>query len=144
MVFPAAHVTLFYAMIAQAALVISLLFALGIGRFRAASKGRAKRGPDGALIFPQKLIQLSDCVNNQFQVPSLFFVAALLALHVGAAGPVFAILAWVFVIFRVVHAVIFATTNVILHRFLAFVVGALIVFIMWVMILVHLLTIPAI
>lgn len=144
MVFPAAHVTLFYAMIAQAAVVIFLLFALGFGRFTAARKGRAKRGPDGKLIFPERVVQLSDCVNNQFQVPSLFFVAALLALHTGAAGPIFAILAWVFVIFRVIHAAIFVTTNVILHRFLAFVVGAVVVLIMWAMILIHLLTIPAI
>ena len=144
MVFPAAHVSLYFAMIAQAALVITLLFALGIGRFRAVSKGRVKRSPAGAVIFPERLIQLSDCVNNQFQVPSLFFVAALLALHVGAAGPLFAILAWVFVIFRVVHAIIFATTNVVLHRFLAFLVGAVMVLVMWAMVLIHLLTIPAI
>lgn len=144
MVFPAAHLSLFYAMIAQAAIVIILLFSLGIGRYLAASKGRAKRGPDGKLVFPEKLVQLSDCVNNQFQVPSLFFVAALLALQVGAAGPIFAILAWVFVAFRALHAVIFVTTNTILHRFLAFVVGALTVLVMWAMILIHLLTIPAI
>lgn len=144
MLFPAAHLTLFYAMIAQAAIVIILLFALGIGRFRAAAKGRAKRGPDGRLIFPERVMQLSDCVNNQFQLPSLFFVASLLALHVGAAGPIFAILAWVFVAFRVIHAAIFVTTNVILHRFLAFVVGAVTVLIMWVMILIHLLTLPAV
>ena len=131
MSYPEGTYILLLAMLAQDGLMIVLLFALGIGRFQAASGGKAKRGADGNLIFPKKLVWLSDCVNNQFQLPLLFFVAALVAMQINAASDTFAMVAWIFVVFRFIHAGIFVTSNHVLSRFLTFVVGAIALLILW-------------
>lgn len=133
MPYPEGTYMLLLAMLAQAALMLVLLFALGLSRFAAVSSGKVTRGPDGQIQFGRKLVWLSDCVNNQFQVPLLFFAAALLAIQLNAASDLFAIFAIIFVIFRYLHAAIFVTVNHILSRFAVFVVSALAVLAMWVM-----------
>jgi len=122
---------LLIALLVQAWLMILLLFALGGSRFATASSGKAKRGADGNLIFPERVEWLSACVNNQFQVPLLFFAAALLAMQLNMVSTLFAILAIIFVVFRVIHAAIFVTTNHIMSRFGTFLISALAVLGMW-------------
>lgn len=119
------------AMLVQAWLMLLLLFALGGSRFATASSGKARRGKDGNLVFPERVEWLSACVNNQFQVPLLFFAAALMVMQLNMVSTLFAILAIIFVVFRIIHAAIFITTNHILSRFLSFVISALAVLGMW-------------
>lgn len=132
MPYPEGTHMLLLAILAQVALMVVLLFSLGIGRFSAVMARKVRFNPDGSQTFPKKLVWLSDCVNNQFQVPLLYFAAALLAMQLNAASELFAIFAWVFVVFRYLHAAIFVSINHILSRFSVFVVSALAVLAMWV------------
>jgi hypothetical protein len=80
--------------------------------------------------WPERSRLTENAYGNQFEMPVLFYVAALLALYLGATL-IEAILAWVFVVSRYVHAFIHLTSNNVVHRFFAFAFGATIVAVAW-------------
>ena len=79
-----------------------------------------------------KLVQLGRNFDNLFQVPVLFYVVCVLAITMQLSNGFLVLMAWVFVVLRVVHSVIHITYNHPLHRFLPFVLSFMIVFSMWV------------
>lgn len=119
---------------ALVALAFILLFTLGPMRFRAVARGEV--GRDGLIdqaAFPPRCRQVSNAFANQFEVPVLFYVLTALALFTRKADLVFVILAWVFVLSRYVHAFVHVTSNDLKLRFPAFVVGVVVLLIMWVL-----------
>lgn len=75
---------------------------------------------------------------NCFELPVLFYVACLVAMLLQQQQSVILItLAWAFVAFRVVHAVIHMTYNNVLHRMTAFWGGVLVLLGMWIVLLLH-------
>lgn len=68
---------------------------------------------------------------NLFELPVLFYVAALAAMVLRLESPVLIGLAWAFVFSRVVHTLIHMSYNNVLHRMLAFWGGVLTVAAMW-------------
>ena len=139
MITPAQH-WLVFAILAQATLTFVLLFCLPIPRFSAARDKKVRLGEDGVPIFPKRTQQLGAAVNNLFQTPMLFFVIALLAMQLGDVTLPFAILAWVFVAFRVLHAAVYVISNFIPLRFSLFVVSAAALLAMWVMVAMNVLS----
>ncbi|MNC97232.1 hypothetical protein D3C83_148270 [compost metagenome] len=69
-------------------------------------------------------------------------MASLLALYVGATL-LEAVLAWLFVVSRYVHAFIHLTSNHVIRRFFAFATGATIVLVLWIELIVRLVLIAA-
>lgn len=59
----------------------------------------------------------SDNFVNLFEVPVLFYVAALLAIQLDAVTTMPVALAWTYVVLRVVHSLIQCTYNKVMHRF---------------------------
>lgn len=113
------------AMLVQAAIALVLLAVLGAIRVPMVTSGKMpihsvalSREP-----WPEHEKRVSNAFDNQFQLPVLFYLVCGLALYF---GPVWleAILAWLFVLSRIVHAAVFATTNNVPQRFLAYTVGA--------------------
>jgi len=76
--------------------------------------------------------QFANAYHNQFQLPVLFYAVVALAMIVHKADLVFVVLAWLFVLMRLLHAYIHASTNQVPRRAQAFFVGAIILFVMWV------------
>jgi hypothetical protein len=121
------------AALAQFVLIFILGIATAVVRVRAARSGRV-RIKDVALsneAWPPRVIQLTNAFNNQFEVPLLFMAVAGFAIATGVADMVQAVLAWVFVASRLVHALIHTGRNNVLHRFLAFLFGFTMVTLMW-------------
>ena len=87
--------------------------------------------------WPDRSRQVANAYANQFELPVLFFVAALLSLYFGATL-LDTLLAWLFLASRVVHAFIHVTSNRVVRRFSAFAVGAVIVAIWWLVLIVRL------
>jgi hypothetical protein len=117
----------------QVALTFALLMRLGAARTASVSAGQTKVR-DIALgegNWPPAITQVANCFNNQFQLPLLFYVLAILALVLHKADLLFVILSWVFVISRIVHAGIHITSNNVSHRFAAYTVGLLVLLLMW-------------
>jgi hypothetical protein len=130
---PEAQYWLVVAMLAQVLLTFLLLFALPFPRFAAVKARQVKLQEDGRPMFPKQVTQLGDAVNNQFQLPMLFFVAGLLAMQLGLATLPVAVLAGVFVALRWVHAAIFVTTNFVPVRFPVFVGSSAALLAIWVL-----------
>ncbi|MGV8855091.1 MAG: MAPEG family protein, partial [Devosia sp.] len=82
---------------------------------------------------------LSNSFDNQFQLPVLFYVVALLAIMLGGVSWLEVIAAWLFVALRYTHAAIHVTTNHVLNRFAVYATGLAVLTILWLLVLFRLL-----
>ena len=128
------------AILAQGALALGLLWYLGTIRIPMVLKGEV-RIDDIALErtgWPRREWQASNAVDNQFQLPVLFYVGAGLALYFGPT--LFeTVLAWLFVVSRYAHAVVHITDNHVIRRFTAYLIGLVLLCLLWVDLVVRLL-----
>ncbi len=89
----------------------------------ALSSSRAKRLQDS---------RVSDNYNHLFELPVLFYTLCALAIasqHIPGWLPVSA---WVFVILRIIHSLIQCSYNKVMHRFLVFLMGFILLGLMWI------------
>ena len=118
---------------AQVALTFTLL--LWVGRSRVASlKAGEVRVKDIALAqraWPDRVTRIGNTYQNQFETPVLFYAVVALAMMTRKADLVFVAMAWLYVLTRVVHAYVYTTSNIVRHRFLVFLLGTLILMLMW-------------
>jgi hypothetical protein len=120
------------AVLAQGVLVFIILALLYQARIPLVLKGKV-RIADIALdkeAWPERSQLVANALANQFEVPVLFFVAALLSLYFGPTL-IEMLLAWLFVISRYVHAYIHVTTNHVVHRFSVYAAGVVIMALFW-------------
>lgn len=119
----------------QVALTFAVLFRLGAVRLKAIRAGGLVREEVvlGDTGWPPIVRQASNCFRNQFELPVLFYVLVVLALLTRQTSDLFLVLAWLFVISRIVHAYVYVTSNHIGWRFGAFAFGALVLLAMWVL-----------
>ena len=89
--------------------------------------------------WPQRAIQIGNSYNSQFQVPILFYVLTVLAIVTRHADMLFVVMAWLFVITRLVHAYIHTGTNYVPNRFYAFAAGVIVLLLMWIIFAVRIL-----
>ena len=68
----------------------------------------------------------------------LFYVICGVASYIGAVGAIMSVLAWAYVITRVIHVYIHTGSNNLRRRFSVFLVGFLILLAMFIGVLVHL------
>lgn len=110
------------------------LFAkLGIVRFRAGKRGEV-RLEDIALTgepWPEGPKKVANSLLNQFQLPVLFYLLCVLLLITNFVDIIHLVLAWGFVLSRLVHAYIHVGSNDVMKRFSAFLVGVIALSIMW-------------
>jgi hypothetical protein len=89
--------------------------------------------------WPKPALQAANSFSNQFELPVLFYVAIILAWITRKADLFFVILAWIFVLARIGQAYVHNTTNQVILRGKIYGVGALALFIMWLMLIVRVL-----
>jgi hypothetical protein len=118
----------------QIALTFGLLMWM-VGARRNALVSRETKIKDIALgeaNWPVRATQIGNCYRNQFELPLLFYVLIALALPLRHADYIIVLLSWVFVITRLVHAGVFVSSNDLGRRSTAWIVGALVLLIMWI------------
>jgi hypothetical protein len=123
-------------------LTFVLMLQMGVLR-RADYSSGAVKADDIALReprWPQRTTQAANAFSNQFELPVLFYVLTILAWDTRHAGIVFVVLAWIFVICRVLQAYIHVTSNVVRYRGLFFSIGAVVLMIMWALYIIEVLT----
>ena len=69
---------------------------------------------------------------NQIELPMLFYALIAFIIITKAGDVLLLLLAWIFVLSRIVHAYIHTTNNVVDRRFMAYSVGVLVLLLMWV------------
>jgi len=119
-------------LLAHIVLVFVLMFLMGRSRINEL-KLKKTHMSDIALGQPNwttKTTQISNSFNNQFQMPVLFYVVILLLLLTKQSDPWQLALAWAFVAFRYLHAIIHITSNRVTHRFYAYLIANALLLIM--------------
>ena len=117
----------------QVALTFGLLFRLGPARVGALKRGEVKLS-DIALggTWPDRITQIANAYNHQFELPVLFYVLVGLALVTDKVDIALVAGAWLFVASRLLHAQVYVTTNHVPSRFRAFVIGVFVLVAMWI------------
>ncbi len=119
----------------QVALTFLLLVWTGrarIGTYPARARSRSPTWRSGSTTGRRSTQQVSNAYANQFELPVLFFVLVAFALITRKADLLFVVMSWMFVVTRLFHAGIHATSNRIQHRFTVFLIGAIILILMWI------------
>jgi hypothetical protein len=83
--------------------------------------------------------QIANAYHNQLELPLLFYGLMILAWITKQADLLFVVMAWVFVLLRVLHAAIHVTSNNVPRRYMAFVAGAIVLMVMWLVFIVRIL-----
>ncbi len=133
---------LLYPVFVQIALTFVLLFWMGYARVRAVNS-RGVRISDIALrqpAWPEHVLKIGNCFHNQLETPILFYVLIGFVILTNKVGTTLVILAWAYVLCRIVHAAIQTTTNRVFYRFYVYAIGSLILLAMWVIFALRILT----
>lgn len=78
-----------------------------------------------AVVVPEEISYASDNFKNLFELPLLFYAICLYLFVTGSIDTPYLVAAWWFFGFRVVHSFIHCTSNVVPHRFGAYVISAI-------------------
>jgi hypothetical protein len=120
--------TIFLPVVFQILLTLWLYIYLSIAKSRAAKLGQVDETRralhDDA--WPDNVLQINNCIRNQFEVPVLFYVLILTLWSLNAINIAIHILAWVFVLSRAIHAFIHTGSNQVPQRRKVFSFGCLI------------------
>jgi hypothetical protein len=126
----------------QVGLTFVIMVGMAIHRRRALASGEV-RYDDIALRqqrWPVKATQFANNFNNQLELPVLFYVLVALILITKTNSIIFVVLAWVFVLSRLVHAYIHTGYNDVEQRSYAVALGALVLIVMWIIFAVRILS----
>lgn len=126
----------------QIALTYGLLFSTAINRTLALNSGKVKpkdvslREPN----WPERATVYANAFHNQLEIPLLFFALVAFAMITQKADFLFVLMSWIFILFRLLQAYIFVTSNNIRLRGLFFAGGCATLCIMWIIFAVKILT----
>jgi hypothetical protein len=138
------QVDILYPVFVQVLLVFSVAILMGLARGRAIATMERKRGnPDLALgktQWPEDAAKRAANYSNQFELPVLFYAVVAFALITKGADMLMIILAWLFVLSRLLHASIHVGPNKVRWRTPAFVLGFVVVLLMWLKLFIHVIT----
>ena len=133
--------TVLLPMFAEVLLTFALM--LGMMYFRTSSLHRGETRFEQIALrepnWPVRATQFAYAFSNQFEVPVLFYVLTILAVITHHADIVFLVLAWIFVILRIMQAYVHVTNNNVRWRGGFYGVGALVLLAMWIIFIVRIL-----
>jgi hypothetical protein len=81
--------------------------------------------------WPKRASLFAYAFSNQFELPVLFYVLTILEIITRHADLIFILLAWIFVLLRIVQALVHVTDNNVLRRGAIYGVGAIVLMVMW-------------
>jgi hypothetical protein len=135
------QVAILYPVFVQVLLVIVVCALMAIARGRhIASLPGGRANPDLSarrIAWPEDAAKRAASFTNQFEMPVLFYTVVAFALITKGADTVMIVLAWLFVITRLVHAAIHIGPNDVRLRTPAFALGVLVLGIMWIKLALH-------
>lgn len=136
---------IFWPVLALAAWTFLVLLMIPVCRFTAAAKGQLRIGDyryeEGTHI-PVWVRLPNLLLMNLLEVPVLFYAVALLLFVTRGVDALALELAWGYVALRLLHSLIYVSYNAVMHRFLAFAISNVVVFVLWVRFGLHLLALP--
>jgi hypothetical protein len=94
----------------------------------------------GRVECPEDAVKRAANQRNQFELPVLFYAVTAFALIVAGADTLMVVLAWLFVLTRLLHAAIHIGPNKVRWRSPVFALGLIILAVMWVKLFLHVAT----
>lgn len=120
-----------FAMVALTFLVWCRLYYVRIGEMHRRRIAPQSLADSAGVAARLQDTRASDNFRNLFELPVLFYLGlGVLALS-GPATSMTMALAWAFVALRVLHSAIHCTYNRVMHRFVVYVAGALVLWAFW-------------
>ena len=119
------------AMVALTICVWLRMYAARIGEMK-----RERIHPQAVATSAQMAARLSDTraadnFRNLFELPVLFYLALVVAAITAQVTTLVLVLAWLFVALRVLHSVIHCGYNKVMHRFKAYLLGGVVLWLLW-------------
>jgi hypothetical protein len=116
----------------QILLVLSMYILLGYRKAKAVKTGNVnlKATALDNKAWPNDVLKVSNNIDNQFEVPIVFFVLCLLFYGIGQVDILVVSLAWAYVISRYAHAYVHVGSNYVPLRMRIFTIGCFILLIM--------------
>jgi hypothetical protein len=118
---------------------VQVALTLGVLVWLVVLRGRDLRGPVTARAialrepnWPARTTQVGNAFSSQFELPILFYVLTILAMATRHADLLFVVMAWIFVLSRLIHAYEHTTSNRIRLRGPFFGIGVTMVTLMWI------------
>ena len=133
--------TVLFPLFVEVVLTLVLGFWLSALRVDAVRSGKvhprdiALREPN----WPTRALQVGNAYHNELELPLLFYVLTILSIITRHADLLFVLLAWVFVVLRLVRAYIPVTDNNVPRRGMVFLAGTIVLAVMWAIFIVRIL-----
>jgi hypothetical protein len=107
---------------------------MGRARFRGVGDGRVQRQDivNNTKAWPPDILKIGNNFDNQFQLPMSWYACVAFILITGSVSRFFVWLSWVFLVSRAMHAIEHIGSNIVQRRFVFYLVGYLVLTIMWV------------
>ena len=131
------NIAIFWPMIVQALLTMAVYFVMFSRRKAAVRTGEAKLGDFSVPVEPAGSSTAARNLVNQYELPVLFYVVCLSLYVTNGAHWLAVIIAWVFAISRILHAVVHLGSNELRLRMLAFAIGFIAVLLLWLILAFH-------
>ncbi len=132
-------------LLVQVALTFGLHLWMVRLRVGAVQRGEVRRA-DVALRqpgWPPRATQIANSYHSQLELPLLFYVLIALLLITNTANYLLLVLAWIFVLSRLVHAFVHTTSNAQPQRFYTYALGVIVLLAMWIVFAVRVLSGPS-
>ncbi len=116
--------------------VLTLVVWIRMYTTRVAQMKRERIHPQSIATSAQASARLTDSraadnFRNLFELPVLFYLALVIAAVAGLVTSVTLVLAWLFVLLRIVHSAIHCGYNKVMHRFQAYLAGGVVLWALW-------------
>ncbi len=117
---------IFWPVLAQVGLTVVIFIRLALVKTKARKTGDVdlSRRALHSDAWPDYVLQVTNNLRNQFEMPVLFYVIALLLWALDSVDVAALALAWFFVISRFLHAYIHTGSNIVKYRLAVFQIGA--------------------
>ena len=123
---------IFWPVIVQVALIYVLYYMLFTRRQAAVKAGKVRLSQlRDNVTEPAETLFLRNNLTNQYELPVLFIAGCIALYATGYATVVPVILAWVFVILRIAHAIVHVGHNRMRHRVPIFIAGFVVNGLLW-------------
>lgn len=120
---------IFYPVLIQVLLVVVLYIILAKRKKQASLAGEVDEARRSlhADAWPESVMQVNNCIRNQFEVPVLFYVAVMALWAIGGVSVLTLGLSWLFVFSRLAHAYVHVGSNYVPVRRKLFMFGVILV-----------------
>mgnify|MGYP003444576470 FL=1 len=119
---------IFWPVLVQILLILLMYMLLGYRKAKAVKTGNVnlKATALDNKAWPPEVVKVSNNIDNQFEIPMVFFVLCLLFFGIGQVDFLVLSLAWAFVISRYAHAYVHIGSNYVPLRMRIFAFGCLV------------------